>query len=171
MNTRNSGSFNINVVALEDGTDANIKPSEDWVGEWQNRKGNIAGSDILTPTAEQKLHDPSGLGGDKKISLLSEGIDKLKSEGYDQSTILYNVFLHEIGHNLGGSHADGGAMTPLNISSFDNTNHKSGSSPDFRNNTITFKAQLSVQNVRGIISTIWNTSDPERRGKIHLIKN
>ena len=85
------------------------------------------------------------------ISLLTSQIDNIQNDL--QYNALYNVFLHEIGHNLGGAHIDKGAMNKVEIVTNNGSDIKTANSRE--SYTTLDKNKLSLTNVEMIISTIW----------------
>ncbi len=111
--------------------------------------GNTLGVDIPNMEVDGK---ELGSASTNKVSLNSSNISKYK--GNDLKTSLYNVFLHEIGHNLGGAHDDGGAMQTNNTID-DTPQMQSGPQLGVRNFVYVEKNSLTNTNVEKIANTIW----------------
>jgi hypothetical protein len=105
-----------------------------------------------------------GTSDGKKISMSSEKINAAISNGYNEADILYNFFMHEIGHNLGGAHADGGVMENVNMMEMSKDVTSNG---EDKNKKRVFDNKLKKKNVEAIINTIWKKDDPERPGEVN----
>ena len=114
--------------------------------------GNVIGSDIEGMRVDQNNPDELGSASFNTISLNTEGIDRAVSLGYDIGTTLFNFFIHEIGHNIGGAHEDAGAMEKNVMVTSQSAISINGASSTAK---YTQRNKLTKNNVEKIIGTIW----------------
>ena len=153
--------FEITIIPVDEEDHREIQlnhSAKDYKGDGTNAYftyGNTIGVDM-----KNEKKDPNELGwaSYNNISLNSEIIQKYK--GGDLETSLYNTFLHEIGHNLGGAHSDAGAMA-FNITSETAPQIKTSTNQE----TIKFvlKNKLTTPNVQQIVNTVRGDGRTEAR--------
>ncbi len=128
--------------------------------------GNIIACDI--PGMSEGI-DKNELGSASfnQISLRSKGINDAVARGADREISLFNIFIHEIGHNLGGAHSDGGALNGSTTKTTESGISINGSSSS---HTSTIKNKLTPENVKSIVGTInGGGRSSERPGRVKKV--
>jgi hypothetical protein len=126
--------------------------------------GNVIAPDI--PEMYDGIDkDELGSASFNQISLRTQGINNAIAGGANKETTLFNLFIHEIGHNLGGAHEDGGAMNSSTTQTTQTGISVNGSGGSY---TSTLKNKVTKENVEKIVGTIWGGG--RRQGRPGQVK-
>jgi hypothetical protein len=158
--------FNLKLIPLNESDPHEVKAQalKDFEGDGITSffsYGNAVGINIPNMEVDGK---EIGSASKDQISAQLGNMTQFK-EGDDHKITIYNMFMHEIGHNLGGGHEDGGVMTTSNsltlLSQLSEVSY-----------TYVVKNVLTNHNVEKIVSTIWGGGGiPGRRGQVQAFPN
>jgi hypothetical protein len=168
--------FEINAIPVNDSDPQEILRNhtrKDNAGDGRTMETHFPFGNVIAPDipgmSDGIDKDELGSASHNQISLRSQGINDAVEGGASREITLYNVLIHEIGHNLGGAHEDGGIMNRSTTQTNNTGISINGSNSTYKN---TIKNKLTLGNVEKIIGTLWKGGrSQERPGQVKKVEH